>query len=102
MHIFHSNSPEVTKHVKTGSEYSSVIFMSDCIPSEPAETGQKAIATIGSYYRESGTNTIAIEIGSDTYGKACALFTGNRGYNCFGKFNKDIPNIMTCSKWNQV
>ena len=76
--------------------------MSDGIPSEPAKTGQKAIATIGSYYRESGTNTIAIEIGSDTYGKACALFTGNRGYNCFGKFNKDIPNIMTCSKWNQV
>jgi hypothetical protein len=87
--------PEVTKYVKTGSEYSSVIFMSDGIPSEPAEIGQKAISTLGSYCREAGTNTIAVAIGSDADGNACSLFTGNRGYNCFGKFNKDIPNIMT-------
>ena len=42
---------KVTKHIKTGSEYSSVIFMSDGIPSEPAKTGQKAITTLGSYCR---------------------------------------------------
>jgi hypothetical protein len=86
--------PEVTKYVKTDSDYSSVIFMSDGLPSESLEQGQRAISALGSYCREAGSNTIAVAIGSDADGKACSLFTGNRGYNCFGKFHKEIPEIM--------
>lgn len=84
---------EVVKYVKTDSDYSSVIFMSDGIPSEPCDIGQKAISALGSYCREAGANTIAVAIGSDADGKACSLFTGNRGYNCFGKFYREIPEI---------
>jgi hypothetical protein len=86
--------PEVTKHVKTNSDYTTVIFMSDGLPSESLETAQNAIIKLGSYCREAGANTIAVAIGSDADGKACSLFTGNRGYNCFGKYYKDIPLIM--------
>ncbi len=82
---------EVTKHVKSGSEYVTTIFVSDGQPSEPSDKALDSIKRLGSYCREAGTNTISVAIGVEADGNACSLFTGNRGYNCFVKYRDDIP-----------
>jgi hypothetical protein len=81
---------EVTKYIKSGSEYVTTIFVSDGQPSEPRIQALESIRRLGSYCREAGTNTISIAIGVEADGNACSLFTGNRGYNCFVKYRNDI------------
>ncbi len=81
---------KVVSFVKSGSEYVTTIFVSDGQPSEPKDKALDSIKTLGSYCREAGTNTISVAIGVEADGKACSLFTGNRGYNCFVKYNQDI------------
>ena len=85
--------PAVTKLLTDSSEYASVIFMSDGLPTEDQIIARKALETLGNISRESGANPVAVAIGSDADGAACALFAGNRGYNCFIKYNKDLESV---------
>lgn len=78
------------KLIGSNSDYISTIFMSDGLPSEPTDIALDAIKQSGSFCREMKTNTISVAIGSEADGQACALFTGNRGYNCFVKFQNEI------------
>jgi hypothetical protein len=87
--------PAVTNLLTKSSEYASVIFMSDGLPSEDQITARKALETIGDISRESGANPVAVAIGSDADGTACARFAGNRGYNCFIKYDADLESITS-------
>jgi len=97
--------PEVIKIINTNSEhnsfgtytsnYTTTILISDGIPSEDKTIAHNSIQSLGSYCREVGTNTISIAIGTGADGYACSLFTGNRGYNCFVKYNKDIEPALS-------
>ncbi len=82
------------KHINPNSEYIASIFISDGLPSENTTVAQDAIKLAGSFCREMKTNTISIAIGSEADGQACSLFTGNRGYNCFVKFNNEIDSVV--------
>jgi hypothetical protein len=82
------------KIISPNSDYIASIFMSDGIPSEQSDIALNAIKLAGSFCREMKTNTITVAIGSDADGQACALFTGNRGYNCFVKFDKEIESVV--------
>ncbi len=83
------------KHINSNSEYIASVFISDGLPSENANIAQDAIKQAGSFCREMKTNTISIAIGSEADGQACSLFTGNRGYNCFVKFEKEIDSVVS-------
>jgi hypothetical protein len=83
---------DLTERVKDGN-YCAVVFMSDGLPSEPSEIARNAIKTIGNITREAGANPVSVAIGSDADGRACAVFAGNRGYNCFIKYRKDVEQI---------
>ncbi len=85
--------PEVTKIIGNNSEYTTTILMSDGLPTEPADIAHSSIRALGSYCREAGVNTISVAIGTEADGNACSLFIGNRGYNCFVKFEKDIEDV---------
>jgi hypothetical protein len=85
---------ELKKVLTEDSNYSSIIFMSDGLPSESLELARKSITNIGNITRENGCNPVSIAIGSDADGESCELFAGNRGYNCFIKFEKDIETIV--------
>jgi len=85
----------IKKLINTNSEYIATIFISDGLPSEQANIALDAIKKAGSFCREMKTNTISIAIGSEADGQACALFTGNRGYNCFVKFEKEIESVVS-------
>ncbi len=89
--------PEVLKLLdkNTSVDYSSVILMSDGLPSEDTELAHNSISALGTHCREVGANTISVAIGSEADGNACSLFTGNRGYNCFVKFEKDIDPAVS-------
>ncbi len=87
--------PVIKNVVKSDSEYATVIFMSDGLPSESKQLALDSIRQIGVHCREINSNTISVAIGSDADGQACSLFTGNRGYNCFVKFKKDIDPALT-------
>ena len=80
--------------INSNSEYIASIFISDGLPSEQANIALEAIKHAGSFCREMKTNTISIAIGSEADGQACSLFTGNRGYNCFVKFEKEIDSLV--------
>jgi len=96
--------PEVEKILKSEVNYTSIIFISDGLPTEPKELAHQAIKQIGQMVRESGSNAISIAIGSDADGPACALFSGNRGFECFLKYIyqmdkliEDIINGINCN-----
>ena len=85
---------ELKKVILNDSNYCSVIFMSDGLPTEPKDIACNAIIAIGNTTREMGCNPIAVAIGSDADGESCELFAGNRGYNCFIKYEKNIEEIV--------
>lgn len=87
--------PELEYRMKDSVGYCSVVFMSDGLPSEPKADAVDAIRKIGNITRESGANPVSVAIGSDADGESCAIFAGNRGYNCFIKYRKDIDQIAS-------
>lgn len=86
--------PELAKYLTNDSKYCSVVFVSDGLPSESIELARDAIKTIGNITREANANPVAIAVGSDADGQSCGLFAGNRGYNCFIKYGKDLEQIV--------
>jgi hypothetical protein len=76
------------------SNYCTVIFISDGLPTEPLQIAREAITSIGNITREMKCNPIAVAIGSDADGESCELFAGNRGYNCFIRYQKNIEEIV--------
>ena len=84
---------DATMRLTKDSGYCAVLFVSDGLPSEDQSLARDAIKTIGNITREIGANPVSVAIGSDADGQACALFAGNRGYNCFIKYEKDIDQI---------
>jgi len=84
---------ELKKVLTNDSNYCTVIFMSDGLPTESLHIARNAITSIGNITREMKCNPIAVAIGSDADGESCELFAGNRGYNCFIKYEKDIEVI---------
>jgi len=87
--------PALETLVTIDSGYCSVVFLSDGLPSEPSQIAIDAIRKIGNITREAGANPVSVAIGSDADGDACAIFAGNRGYNCFIKYRKDIDQIAS-------
>ena len=85
--------PEIENIFKNSNEYCSVIFISDGIPTEDKIIARDAICKIGNITRENNANPIAVAIGVDADGESCSLFAGNRGYNCFVKYDKEVENI---------
>jgi len=85
--------PDATMRLTKDSGYCAVLFVSDGLPTEDHRASHDAIKNIGNITREIGANPVSVAIGSDADGQACALFAGNRGYNCFIKYQKDI-NII--------
>jgi hypothetical protein len=86
--------PEVDKILKLGTNYTSIIFISDGLPTEPKELAHQAIKQIGQMVREFKSNPISIAIGSDADGPACALFSGNRGFECFFKYISQMDELI--------
>ena len=84
--------PTLEKLLKE-TKYSSVVFLSDGLPTESPEIGRKAIQAIGNITRENGANPVAVAIGVDADGEACGLFAGSRGYNCFIKYERNIDDV---------
>jgi len=85
--------PELAYYFRSAFKYRSVVFLSDGQPTEPYDIAMTAIKQIGNITREAGANPVSVAIGNDADGAACDLFAGNRGYNCFIKYRKDIPQI---------
>ena len=79
----------VLKGLVPGSTYCSVVFMSDGLPSEDLSVAREAIKTIGNITREAKANPVSVAVGSDADGESCGQFAGNRGFNCFIKYDKD-------------
>jgi hypothetical protein len=84
---------EIKKVVTTESNYCSVIFLSDGQPSEPMDIAHNAIRAIGNTTREMHCNPVSVAIGHDADGSACALFAGNRGFNCFINEMKNLEEV---------
>lgn len=84
--------PEVETILKN-TQYDSVIFLSDGLPSEPVQIAHESIKMIGNTTRENKCNPVAVAIGIDADGEACELFAGSRGYNCFIKYEKDLDSV---------
>jgi len=74
-------------------KYSSVVFLSDGLPSESSNIAHNSIKIMGNITRENGANPVAVAIGVDADGDACELFAGSRGYNCFIKYEKDLDKV---------
>jgi len=86
--------PEINTLLYNNS-YGAVLFISDGLPSEDKNIAHQAIKKIGSVTRESGANPVSIAVGDDADGSACALFSGNRGYECFVKYLSQIETLVT-------
>ena len=84
---------EIVKVVTPTANYCSVIFLSDGLPSEPLPIAQEAIRKIGNISREMHCNPVAVAIGHDADGASCALFAGNRGYNCFINEHQNLEAV---------
>jgi hypothetical protein len=87
--------PVIQKDISSKTEHIAVLFISDGLPTEPLSVAQEAITKIGIHCREAGTNTISLAIGSDADGNSCTKFTGNRGYNCFVKYNSEVEDAVS-------
>lgn len=95
--------PELKRQI-TKNIYNSVLFVSDGLPSEDKNIANKAIKNLGNITREADCNPVSIAVGDDADGVACALFSGNRGYECFLKYEdqmnsliEDINNGINCN-----
>jgi hypothetical protein len=86
---------ELNKILHKNHSYGSVLFFTDGLPTEDRALAHKSIKTIGTMTRESGANPVSIAVGDDADGPACALFSGNRGYECFLKYLSHIENLVT-------
>jgi hypothetical protein len=84
--------PALEKLLKE-KKYSSVVFLSDGLPTESQIIAHDSIKMIGNITRENGANPVAVAIGVDADGLACGLFAGSRGYNCFIKYEKDLDKV---------
>lgn len=85
---------EVVLPLLKSNEYSSVIFMSDGLPSENRDNALQAIRRIGSDSREYGLNTSSLAIGVDSDGYACGQFAGNYGVNCYIKYESQLEDVI--------
>jgi hypothetical protein len=74
--------------------YGAVLFVSDGLPSEEKSEADKAIKSLGNMTREADANPVSIAVGDDADGVACALFSGNRGYECFLKYEDQFSNLV--------
>lgn len=63
--------------------FKAVVFASDGLPTEDHTVALAAITELGRIVRENDCNPVSLAIGNDADGSACALFSGNRGYECF-------------------
>lgn len=86
---------ELNKHLHKKHSYGAVLFVSDGLPTEDKIIAHKSIKQIGSMTREAGANPVSIAVGDDADGSACALFSGNRGYECFLKYLEQIESLVT-------
>lgn len=69
--------------------------MSDGLPSEDLSVARDAIKAIGNITREAKANPVSVAIGSDADGESCGLFAGNRGFNCYIKYDKEREQIVS-------
>jgi hypothetical protein len=97
--------PRVREIFKSGKHnFQAVIFASDGLPTENQNIARAAIIELGMIVRENHCNPVSLAIGNDADGSACALFSGNRGYECFIRYLSqldtvvnDICNGLTCN-----
>jgi len=86
--------PVISNLLSTNHNYSSIIFMSDGLPTESEYIAHTAIKSLGRLVREGNCNPVSVAIGDDADGHACALFSGNRGYECFIKHLSQIEKVV--------
>jgi hypothetical protein len=86
---------ELKKHLHQNHSYGAVLFISDGLPTEDKTLAHKSIKQLGAMTRESGAKPVSIAVGDDADGSACALFSGNRGYECFLKYLSQIDSLIT-------
>jgi hypothetical protein len=97
--------PEVERILKESpNKYKGAVLISDGLPTENKKIAHSAIKTLGNLTREYGMNPVSLAVGCDADGSACALFSGNRGFECFIKYKstmeavvKDIHKGIHCS-----
>jgi len=83
------------KETVPGKNYAAVVFLSDGLPSEDLSIARESIKTIGNITREAKANPVSVAVGSDADGESCGLFAGNRGFNCYIKYDKDRDQIAS-------
>lgn len=86
---------EIKKVVTSDANYCAVVFLSDGLPSEPMDIARDSIRKIGNTTREMNCNPVAVAIGHDADGGSCALFAGNRGFNCFINEMKKLEEVAS-------
>jgi hypothetical protein len=86
--------PEIKKLFDEKNNYSAVVFMSDGLPSEDKFKAHQAIFDIGRLVRENNCNPVSVAIGNDADGCACAKFSGNRGYECFIRYQSQKEQVV--------
>jgi hypothetical protein len=74
--------------------FQAVIFASDGLPTENYNIARSAITQLGMIVRENYCNPVSLAIGNDADGSACALFSGNRGYECFIRHLSQLENVV--------
>lgn len=74
--------------------FQAVIFASDGLPTEDQTIARSAITELGRIVRENNCNPVSLAIGNDADGSACALFSGNRGYECFIRHLSQLDNVV--------
>ena len=92
-----TNFSPIVSYLKTilaHKKYGAILFVSDGLPSEPMDTAHSAISKLGTITREAGANPVSIAVGNDADGAACALFSGNRGYECFLKYSNQMDSLI--------
>jgi hypothetical protein len=74
--------------------FKAVLFASDGLPTEDQHIARSAITQLGMIVRENNCNPVSLAIGNDADGSACALFSGNRGYECFIRHFSQLENVV--------
>ena len=77
------------------TKYKAVVLISDGLPTEDKKIAHDAIKTIGNLTREYGINPVSLAVGCDADGSACALFSGNRGFECFIKNMSRMEEVVS-------
>jgi hypothetical protein len=86
---------EIVRVVTPDANYCAVVFLSDGLPSEPMDIARDSIRKIGNTTREMNCNPVAVAIGQDADGDSCALFAGNRGFNCYINEMKKLEDVAS-------